>query len=235
MRALRWTRLAAAAVALLSIMALDSRVSSPVSAAGSDASAQVSSTSPLPGIGTTVETCRASSSRSTPTSLAGCARWARSGPINVVLVSSDPESPFQDAVTETSPRWQLAHGHWLVARLPTSGCRSGWQGSQQQIELRINAVTRRHFKFIRPGCRWQGQWLTLGDAHTDVYDVGRCGGDHITDLDAARDALVTSLVAGGAARQVEYRSWRPPGVTAPDGCGRRVASDGRVAYVWLRS
>lgn len=235
MKALPWTRPAALAVALISILAIDGQASSPVPASGSDASAQVSSTSPLAGIGTTVETCRASSSGSTPTSLAGCTRWARSGPINVVLLSSDPETPFQDVVTETSPRWKPAHGRWLVARLPTRGCGSGWQGSQQQVELRINAVTRRHFKFIRPGCRWQGQWLTLGEAHTDVYDVRRCGGDHITDFDAARDALVTSLVAGGAAHQVEYRRWRAPGVMAPDGCGRRIASEGRVAYVWLNS
>ncbi|PZR67814.1 MAG: hypothetical protein DLM66_09985 [Candidatus Dormiibacter spiritus] len=222
------------AVGLLSVLAADGRAIGGPSSSGSDASGQVSAASPLPGIGTTTESCRASSAGSTPTTLGRCARWAKSGPINVVILSNGAETPFQDAVTETSPRWKPALGGWLVARVPTRGCGANWQGSEQQIELRINAVTRRHFKFIPPGCHWKGQWLTLGEAHTDVYDVGRCGGDRMTDLDAARDALLTSLVAGAVVSHFEYRRWSAPGSAFPDGCGGQTTSDGRVAYVWLQ-
>ncbi len=114
------------------------------------------------------------------------------------------------------------------------GLRRQLEGSEQQIELRIKAVTRRHFKFIRPGCHWQGQWLTLGEAHTDVYDVGRCGGDRMTDLDAARDVLLTSLVASAVVSHFEYRRLSAPGSAFPDGFGGQTTSDGRVAYVWLQ-
>ena len=57
----------------------------------------------------------------------------------------------------------------------------------------------------------------------------------MTDLDLARDALVASLLAGGVATRVEYRQLSPPGTTFPDGCARRIATDGRVAYLWLES
>lgn len=75
----------------------------------------------------------------------------------------------------------------------------------------------------------------MGEAHTDLYERKRCGGDHMTDLDLARDALVASLLAGGVATRVEYRQLSPPGTTFPDGCARRIATDGRVAYLWLES
>jgi hypothetical protein len=108
-----------------------------------------------------------------------------------------------------------------------------WHVSEQQAELRVNRVVRRHFKFIRPGCRWQGRWLTVGEAHTDVYDVKHCGGDHMSDLDLARDQLVASLTAGGMVSRVEYQRWHAPGTTFPDGCRHQVTTDGRVAFIWL--
>jgi hypothetical protein len=188
----------------------------------------VAATSPLPGVGTRIETCLGGGS-----TLTGCPRWASSGPINVVLLSQSAESPYLDTLAETRPRWRPAQGGWLVARLPTRGCGAGWHGSEQQAELRLSAVERRHFKFIRPGCRWNGLWLTVGEAHTDLYDVRHCGGDRMADLDQARDALAASLVGGGFASRVEYRRWSPPGTTFPDGCGHRVATDGLAAYVWL--
>jgi hypothetical protein len=189
--------------------------------------------SPLPGVGKQTESCTGTAFGQSPTSLAGCDRWAKSGPINVVLLSSGTENPYQDAISETKPRWRPADGGWLAARLQTRGCGSVWHTSEQQAELRISPRVRRHFKFIRPSCRWQGQAVTVGDAHTDVYDLKRCGGDHISDLDLARDDLVRSLAAGGVVSRVEYRSWYAPGATFPDGCGQQVATDGRVAYVWL--
>jgi hypothetical protein len=193
----------------------------------------VAAASPLPGVSSRIESCLGSGFGQSATSLAGCARWAKSGPINVVLLSSGPENPYQETLAETKPRWKPAQGGWLVARVATRGCGAGWRASEQQVELRLSAVARHHYKFIRPGCRWQGKWLTVGEAHTDAYDVAHCGGDHITSLDQARDALVASLTDGGVVSRVEHRRWNPAGTTFPDGCGHPVLTDGMVAYVWL--
>ena len=57
----------------------------------------------------------------------------------------------------------------------------------------------------------------------------------MTDLNGARDALVASLVGGDVAMRAEYRQWTAPGTTYPDGCGAYVASDGRVAFLWLQA
>ena len=189
----------------------------------------------LPGVGMTTETCAGGRSGWLRDGRALCSRWLASGPVNVVLLSPTAESPYADAVQETRPHWTPAQGGWLAARLATPGCGSSWKTSGSQIELRINRVTRRHLKFIRTGCQLDGRWVTVGEAHTDLYERRRCGGDHIADLDQARDALVASFVGGGGVARVEYRSARPSGTSYPDGCGGRVATDGRVAYLWLKA
>jgi hypothetical protein len=186
-----------------------------------------------PELATSIQSCIRGQPGWPATTVEGCGGWATSGPVNVVLIGNGSEVPYEDALRETKPRWHPAQGGWLVARLHARGCDSTWYGSESQIELRIDPVTRRHFKFIRPGCRWAGHSLTVGEAHTDLYEPRRCGGDHMSDLDHARDALVASLLQGGVASRVEYRQQSVPGTTFPDGCGAQVATDGRVACVWL--
>jgi hypothetical protein len=228
-------RLLALILALATMALADAQATVSATASNAAASNQVPASSPLPGIGTRIESCVGGGLSLAPAAPAGCGRWAPSGPVNVVLLSSGQENPYQDTLSETTPRWAPAQGGWLEARLATRGCGPGWRVSEQQVELRLNAVSRRHFKFIRPGCRWRDQYLTVGEAHTDVFDVRRCGGDHMTDLDQARDALVASLTSGGSVSRVEYRRWSPAGRTFPDGCGRRVSTDGLVAFVWLKA
>ena len=231
----RSIRLLALALGLVTMVVVDGQGAAGASASSASASNQVAAASPLPGIGTQIESCLGGGWGVALTSFAGCGRWAKSGPINVVFLSTGTESPYHDTLSQTQPHWKPAQGGWLVARLATRGCGAGWHASEQQIELRLNAVARRHFKFIRPGCRWHGQWLTVGEAHTDLYDVRHCGGDHMTDLDLARDALVASLTAGGVVSRVEYSRWNLPGTTFPDGCGHQVPTDGLVAYLWLQN
>jgi hypothetical protein len=228
MRGLRSFLLSTILAAVLVLISLPAQAPAAKPVAATDANAQLTGSLPLPGVGTTTETCAGGTS-------AGCSRWLGSGPVNVVLLSRSAESPYADALQQTKPGWASAQGGWLAARLPTRGCGVSWKTSASQIELRLDAATRRHMKFIDTGCSFQGYHLTVGEAHTDLYERRRCGGDHIADLDLARDALVTSLVAGGGVTRVEYRSWREPGTTFPDGCGGRVATDGRVAYLWLQT
>lgn len=232
MRGWSSVRVLATAIAVSAVMAVNGQAVAVPNVRATDAGTYVAATTPVPGMATNIQTCLNGRVGLPPTSLDGCERWAASGPINVVLLSRTAEAPYEDVLRQT--QWKPAQGGWLVARLPTRGCGSGWHATESQIELRINPVTRRHFKFIRPGCRWDGYWLTVGDAHTDLYERKRCGGDHISDLDLARDALVGSLHAGGVVTRVEYRQWSPPGTTFPDGCGRPVPTDGRVAYLWLQ-
>ena len=227
--------LSAALAAVLAVTSLDAGRPSLTTARASGGGSVVTAAWPLPGVGTTTQTCAGGDAGLPGASSNGCSRWLGSGPINIVLLSPTPESPYADAVRETNPRWTPAQGGWLAARVPTRGCGSEWKTSDSQIELRMSKVTRRHLKFIHPGCRFDGYWLTVGEAHTDLFERRRCGGDHIADLDAARDALVASLVAGGAVTRVEYRLWRASGTTFPDGCGGHVATDGQVAYLWLKS
>jgi hypothetical protein len=232
MLGVRSTRLLALVAVIGLLLAIDCQPASRVApAVVVNDSNLVAATSPLPGIGASIQTCLGGGS----TLPSGCGRWAGSGPVNVVLLSTTPETPYADTLELTRPRWKAAQGGWLAARLPTRGCGTAWHVSENQIELRIDSVTRRHFKFIRPGCRWNQYWLTVGEAHTDLFERKRCGGDHMTDLNAARDALVASLVAGGVATQVDYRQWTAPGTTYPDGCGGQVTTDGRVAFVWLQA
>jgi hypothetical protein len=230
----RGLRLLVLTICLATVAVVDGQVAVSAGAASPGAGDRMAAT-PLPGVGTQIESCTPGGPGQLPTSLSGCAHWAKSGPINIVLLSTGSETAYQETISETQPRWRPAQGGWLAARVPTHGCGSVWHASEEQAELRINRVVRRHFKFIRPGCRWHGQWLTVGEAHTDSYDVKHCGGDHMTDLDLARDQLVASLTAGGVVSHVEYQRWNPPGTTFPDGCGRQVSTDGRVAYVWLQA
>jgi hypothetical protein len=220
-------------VALVCLLTLAVSVADEQSTAAAGTGGEQTVAATLPGVGSRIESCTGGAVGLLQNSPTGCDRWAKSGPINVVLLSSGPEGAYQDTITETHPRWRPAQGGWLVARLQTPGCGSAWQASEQQAELRISGGVRRHIKFIRPGCRWRGQSLTVGEAHTDLYDLKRCGGDHMTDLDGARDQLVRSLNAGALVSRVEYRRWNPPGTTFPDGCGHQVSTDGLVAYVWL--
>jgi hypothetical protein len=216
------------------VTSLDTGRPSVTTARASGGGGVVTAAWPLPGVGTTTQTCAGGGTGLPRTGSDGCSRWLGSGPINIVILSTTPESPYGDAVRETSPRWTPAQGGWLAARVPTRGCGSDWTTSEGQIELRMTKVTRRHLKFMQPGCRYDGYWVTVGEAHTDLFERRRCGGDHIADLDVAREALVASLVAGGGVARVEYHRWRPAGTTFPDGCGGRVATDGRVAYIWLK-
>ena len=220
---LLWTALAV----LLALTSLNTRAPVVKAVAANDANSQLTGVLPLAGVGTTTQICARGGG-------SGC-RWLGSGPVNIVLLSPTAESPYADALQQTRPQWKAAQGGWLAARLPTRGCGSRWKTSGSQIELRLDSVTRRHLKFIDTGCRFEGYRLTVGEAHTDLFERRRCGGDHIADLDLARDALVASYVGGGGVAKVEYRNWRPAGTTFPDGCGGRVATDGRVAYLWLQA
>lgn len=220
---LLWTALAV----VLSLTSFHTQAPVVKAVSANDAGAPLTGVLPLAGVGMTTEICARGSA-------AGC-RWLGSGPVNVVLLSPTAESPYADALQQTRPQWTAAQGGWLAARLPTRGCGSRWKTSGSQIELRLDSVTRRHLKFIDTGCRLDGYRLTVGEAHTDLFERRRCGGDHIADLDLARDALVASYVGGGGVAKVEYRNWRPLGTTFPDGCGGQVATDGRVAYLWLQA
>lgn len=168
------------------------------------------------------------------TTAADCESWATSGPINVALVAPDGTDPSAVVLNATSPRWRPAEGRWLVAEADVvggTGCR-GWQPTSTQVELRLSPVKRRHFKTIALHCSvHSGRRVIIGDAHTD--DWTRPCGDHMIDLDQARQALVASLVATHAAARVTYREEYPPGLRYPAGCGQGVTSDGRVAIITL--
>jgi len=183
-------------------------------------------------LGPTIRTCTGSRTHGTPTTSALCASWAASGPVNIVIVSTigDPAHLLLDGGS-----WSPAFGGWLVASgdvlTGAPGCAPGWRGSGQQVELRINPTNRRHFKFI-PACSASGTTVVFGEAHTDNFAPRSCGGDHMTDLDAARDALVAAYRAlSGVTVTVQYRQDHPAGATYPGGCGRRIPSDGRTAYI----
>lgn len=109
-----------------------------------EASIQVAVPMPVPGMGTSIQTCLGSRIGLAFTSLEGCGRWADSGSVNVLLLSRTAETAYEDVGKETTPRWKPAEGGWIVARLPTHGCGSGWHASEKLIELRIDTVTRRH-------------------------------------------------------------------------------------------
>lgn len=180
-------------------------------------------------------TCVRSRGSGTALTAAQCASWTDSGPVNVIIVAPPGSDPYPVLLASTSPAWRPAYGRWLVAEArvvtSTGDCSAGWYPSRQQVELRLSAVSRRHFKYILLGCSASGRHLAIGDAHTDVWT--RACGDHVVDFDEARDALVRSLVGGHGAVRVDYKQDYPAGGTYPGGCGEQVTADGRVAYVYL--
>lgn len=238
--------LTAAAIAL-SVLGCQTSFSSPTTkspsppAGSSPAAARVQTLSAfLPGIAPDItpfaRTCARSRGHSTALTPAQCLAWTESGPVNVVIVDAGPQSVYQFLLTQARPRWHPAQGKWLVAEAATlgsgGGCLGGWHASRQQVELRLSPTSRRHFKLISLPCRTTGSdEVVIGDAHTDLW-TPVCG-DHVVDLDQARDQLVQSLASAEPGVQVSYRQAYPPGQSYPAGCGGQVTTDGRVAYVFL--
>jgi hypothetical protein len=194
----------------------------------------------VPGVDTRVaaftRTCHQARGRLSATRAADCVDWTASGPVNVIIVAPPSTDPSLALLDSTRPAWTPARGRWLVAEAEVVNrdkrC-SGWLPSRQQVELRLNPRERHHFKLIGVSCpRWaQRSSVVVGDAHTDQWTPD-CG-DQMVDLDHARDALVSSLLAGASAARAEYRQRYPPGRRYWGGCGHWVPSDGRVAVVRL--
>ena len=185
------------------------------------------------GILPVTRTCIASRDSSVPRSGTHCSRWEVSGPVNVVVYASRSSgSPFAALLDHRSSGWTAAQGNWLVLGAATTGgrCPVQWWDSTTQIEHRLSRTTRMHFKVVAPACTGSAQ-LLMGEAHTDRYDAGRCGGDYVSDFDGARDNLVHAILAVDPGALVEYRHDQT--ATFPDGCGRQVHSDGQVAYITL--
>lgn len=183
-----------------------------------------------------VETCVGGVGRVLPTTPSTCAAWTASGPVNIVVLSPPAVDPV---AALTVGGWRPAAGHWIVARgaviSAAAGCAPAWHASGPQVELRLTRAERRHWKPVTEVCSTPlGRLrLTFGNAHTDLFDTQRCGGDRAVDWDAARDAAVAALVRSHrVVAYVEVDSF-PPQTTFPGGCGRRIPSDGRVAYVVL--
>ncbi|HEX3607255.1 MAG TPA: hypothetical protein VH134_15140 [Candidatus Dormibacteraeota bacterium] len=188
---------------------------------------------PLPRVGADIlprtHTCARSRRRATATTAAGCAAWELTGPVNVVVVR-----PGGGAALDRPPApWRSAAGGWLVARGDTAagwaGCTAAVHDSREQIELRIDPVTRRHLKLLHARCGGDG--VVFGEAHTDLW-TPRCG-DHAVDWDRARDALVAALARLPAFVRVRYLPSPDAPPAFPGGCGGLIPSDGRVAYVLL--
>lgn len=181
----------------------------------------------------TIRTCTASSTHATPTTSAACVAWGPSGPVNVVFLSTGAD-PHQ-LLLRPSTHWRPALGSWLVASAASNttapGCTAGWRDSTDQVELRLSRTNRRHFKFFH-ACAPDGSSIEFGEAHTDNFDPGHCGGDHMVDLDQARDAVVTAL-SGQPGVTIQYRQDHPVTQRYQGGCGGSVVSDGRVAYITI--
>jgi hypothetical protein len=143
----------------------------------------------------------------------------------LLSVSGDPS-------TAISRVWAPARGRWLIAQADLSGrghC-SDWSASTTQWEKRVNATTRRHIKLIPADCAFSGARAYVGDAHTDLFERHRCGGDRMGDMIGARDVLVADIQKRLPGVRVTYITARLA-QQVPDGCGGKVADDGRVAYV----
>ena len=188
-------------------------------------------------LGPVVRTCRTWRGHGTPTSLGACTGWDGGGPLNLVVIGVQGTDPV--AAVERARGWRPAIGGWLVAEARAeagpAGCAPGWMGSGAQVEQRLNPVTRHHFKLVTTTCATGAAGrvrVVMGEAHTDVYDVRRCHGDHSVGWDAARDRLVAALRAQGHVHVVYVRV-HAPGAAFAAGCGQSVRSDGRVAYVFL--
>lgn len=184
-------------------------------------------------IGEVTRTCRHSVTGRTPTRGADCTVWDISGPVNVVITTAGV-SPW---IALTRSGWRPARGTWLVADglvEPHPGCAGGWRDSREQLELRLTPIVRRHLKLIHVQCALPGTVTVFGDAHTDSYDLRSCAGDHLVDLDRARDAVAASLRALPQV-SITYRQEWVPGTRYSGGCGHEVSTDGRVAYITIDS
>ena len=203
----------------------------------SDGSVDPWAPSVLRDLGPVVRTCRSWKGHGTPTTVGACTGWDGGGPLNVVVIGMPGTDPV--AAVERARGWRPAIGGWLVAEAQAqagpAGCAPGWVGSGPQVEQRLTPATRHHFKLVVTSCTAgaAGQIrVVMGEAHTDVYDVRACRGDHSVGWDTARDRLVAALRTQGHVRVVYVRV-HAPGVAFPGGCGHSVRSDGRVAYVFL--
>lgn len=190
-------------------------------------------------IGQVTRTCAMAIGRRTATSSSQCKAWRVTGPVNVVIVLQGRTGTQPPPVLGMVPRWQAARGNWLVAsgyvESDDGRCAAGWHDSGAQIELRLTHTNRYHIKLITYPCASsRGERILFGDAHTDSFDLRRCGGDHMIDLDGARDAMVSSLRGVSGFVSVEYRPDQPAGSRYAGGCGGQVVTDGRVAYVTIR-
>lgn len=188
-------------------------------------------------LGPLVRTCRSWKGHSTPTTVAACTGWDGGGPLNLIVVGMPGTDPA--AAVERARGWHPAAGRWLVAEAQTeagpAGCDPAWRGSGEQLEQRLDAITRHHFKMVTATCTTPSAGpveVVMGEAHTDVYDARTCHGDRSVGWDTARDRLVAALRSQGRV-DVVYVRVHAPGAAYPGGCGQTVRSDGRVAYVFL--
>lgn len=182
---------------------------------------------PVLGLGGAERTCSRDRQGHVATAPDQCTNWVVSGPMNIVILA-----PRGDPTDALRTAWRPAEGSWLVAeaQLHAPGC-ADWSPSTAQFELRLDHVTRRHLKIIPADCAFPGMHAVVGDVHTDAYDGRRCGGDHMVDMNGARDALVARLSArpNTSVRYVQVRGpWPVVG-----GCGTWALDDGRVAVVTL--
>jgi hypothetical protein len=182
-------------------------------------------------LGAVVQTCERAQGRATPTTARACLAWGGDTPVNVVVVLRAPDQ-LAGLAPSWVPAWRPAQGRWLVARgRILSECGTGYQASTLQLEQRLDPVTRHHLKFVQLTCADGLTAVAFGSAHTDHYDLRACRGDHAIALDAARDAFAATVRRTTPAAQVTYRDGHSGTARYDGGCGRRLASDGRVAYV----
>jgi hypothetical protein len=183
-------------------------------------------------LGTVIQTCERGRGHITPTSAQDCLTWGGDTPVNVVVVMHAPDN-LASLAPAWSPAWRPAQGHWLVARgrvLSECGTASS-PATTLQIEQRLDPVTRYHVKFAQMSCTDGVTRVAFGNAHTDLYEKRRCGGDRAVSFDAAREAFVRAVLKTTPRARVVYRSDHSVSAVYQGGCGQRVSSDGRVAYL----
>lgn len=185
-----------------------------------------------------LRTCTESLVATTATVAAECGAWLAAAPLNVIVVAPRGANVGSELLSETDPAWQPARGGWLVEEAGVTAstsvpCDAGWYASGAQLELRLSGHSRRHLKLIPLSCHLPGgDQLVVASAHTDVWTQA-CG-DHVVDVDRARDALVGALLAGDPEARVQYRQEYRAGTLYGGGCHGRFVSDGRVAVIFLR-
>jgi hypothetical protein len=183
-------------------------------------------------LGSVVQTCERWRGASTPTAAGDCLVWGGDAPVNVV-VTVRGQGALDQLARAWAPVWRPAQGRWLVARGRVSAeCGTGSVASTLQLEQRLDAVSRHHVKFVQATCG-DATTVAFGSAHTDHFERHRCGGDHAVGLDAARDAFVRAVLLSTPGARVSYRADHPATVGYDGGCGSRLTSDGRVAYITL--